>query len=130
MLAGAAPIPASSGQTIRHRLNRAGDRQLNCALHTIVLTRLKHGAMNVQPEHPSPAELGQQRRMGIQNPALELRERPGPKLLHVARQDEELDLMIYQDSPDRGIQLVRVRMGAPRQMSSRDSSRSRSDERS
>ena len=42
MLAGAGPIPASSGQTIRHRLNRGGDRQLNCALHTIVLSRLKH----------------------------------------------------------------------------------------
>ena len=42
MLAGAAPIPASSGQTIRHRLNRCGDRQLNSALHTIVLTRLQH----------------------------------------------------------------------------------------
>lgn len=42
MLGGSAPIPASSGQTVRYRLNRAGDRQLNCALHTIVLTRLKH----------------------------------------------------------------------------------------
>ncbi len=42
MLGGAAPIPASSGQTIRYRLNRGGDRQLNCALHTIVLTRLQH----------------------------------------------------------------------------------------
>ena len=42
MLAGAAPIPASSGHTVRHRLNRGGDRQLNCALHTIVLSRLKH----------------------------------------------------------------------------------------
>jgi transposase len=42
MLGGSAPIPASSGQTIRYRLNRAGDRQLNCALHTIVLTRLQH----------------------------------------------------------------------------------------
>jgi transposase len=42
MLAGSAPIPASSGQTVRHRLNRGGDRQLNCALHTIVLARLKH----------------------------------------------------------------------------------------
>lgn len=42
MLGGSAPIPASSGQTIRYRLNRAGDRNLNCALHTIVLTRLKH----------------------------------------------------------------------------------------
>ena len=38
-LAGAAPIPASSGQTIRHRLDRSGDRQLNRALHQIVLTR-------------------------------------------------------------------------------------------
>jgi hypothetical protein len=35
-------IPASSGQTVRHRLNRAGDRQLNRALHTIVLSRLQH----------------------------------------------------------------------------------------
>jgi len=42
MLGGAAPIPASSGQTVRYRLNRAGDRDLNCALHTIVLTRLQH----------------------------------------------------------------------------------------
>jgi transposase len=38
-LAGAAPIPASSGQTIRHRLDRSGDRKLNRALHTIVVTR-------------------------------------------------------------------------------------------
>lgn len=38
-LAGVAPIPASSGQVVRHRLNRGGDRQLNRALHTIVLSR-------------------------------------------------------------------------------------------
>ena len=42
MLGGAAPIPASSGQTVRLRLNRSGDRQLNQALHTIVLTRLRY----------------------------------------------------------------------------------------
>ena len=42
MLAGAAPIPASSGQTVRHRLNRSGNRQLNRALHTIVLSRLHY----------------------------------------------------------------------------------------
>ena len=42
MLAGAAPIPASSGRTIRHRLNRSGDRQLNRALHTIALSRLRY----------------------------------------------------------------------------------------
>ncbi len=42
MLGGAAPIPASSGQTVRVRLNRSGDRQLNQALHLIVLTRLRY----------------------------------------------------------------------------------------
>jgi len=41
-LAGVAPIPASSGQVTRHRLNRSGDRQLNRALHTIVFVRLRH----------------------------------------------------------------------------------------
>ncbi len=41
-LAGVAPVPASSGQTIRHRLSRGGDRQLNRALHTIVLHRRQH----------------------------------------------------------------------------------------
>jgi len=40
-LAGVAPIPASSGQTTRYRLNRHGDRDLNRALHIIVLTRLR-----------------------------------------------------------------------------------------
>lgn len=40
-LAGAAPIPASSGRTHRVRLNRGGDRQLNCALHRIALTRAR-----------------------------------------------------------------------------------------
>lgn len=39
-LAGVSPIPASSGQVQRHRLNRSGDRALNCALHTIILCRL------------------------------------------------------------------------------------------
>jgi transposase len=40
-LAGTNPIPASSGQVTRYRLNRGGDRQLNRALHTIVLVRLR-----------------------------------------------------------------------------------------
>ena len=42
MLGGAAPIPASSGRTVRYRLNRGGDRQLNRALHTIVVSRERH----------------------------------------------------------------------------------------
>ena len=40
-LAGTNPIPASSGKVTRHRLNRSGDRQLNQALHTIALVRLR-----------------------------------------------------------------------------------------
>ena len=42
MLAGAAPVEASCGQVIRHRLNRGGDRQLNRALHTIVMIRQRY----------------------------------------------------------------------------------------
>jgi transposase len=42
MLAGVAPIPASSGQTQRMRLNRGGNRQLNRALHTIALAQAWH----------------------------------------------------------------------------------------
>jgi transposase len=46
-IAGTCPIPASSGNTVRHRLNRGGDRQLNRAINTIVLTR-----MRTDPRHP------------------------------------------------------------------------------
>jgi transposase len=38
-LAGVAPIPASSGNRNRHRLDRGGNRQLNCALHRIAVTQ-------------------------------------------------------------------------------------------
>ncbi|WP_026536267.1 IS110 family transposase [Arthrobacter sp. H14] len=41
-LAGVSPIPASSGNTTRHRLNRGGDRRLNRALHTIAMVRMTH----------------------------------------------------------------------------------------
>lgn len=41
MLCGVAPIPASSGKTNRHRLNRGGDRQANKALYRVVLCRLR-----------------------------------------------------------------------------------------
>lgn len=41
MLCGAAPIPASSGRTNRHRLNRGGDRQANAALYRVTLSRMR-----------------------------------------------------------------------------------------
>ena len=42
MLAGAAPLPASSGRVTRHRLNRGGDRQLNRVLHVVAIHRTRH----------------------------------------------------------------------------------------
>lgn len=41
-LAGVNPIPASSGNTVRHRLNRGGDRTLNSALHMVTITKMTH----------------------------------------------------------------------------------------
>ena len=40
-LCGACPIPATSGKTVRHRLNRGGNRQANAALYRVVITRMR-----------------------------------------------------------------------------------------
>ena len=40
MANGTAPIEASSGRVVRHRLNRGGNRQLNRAIHTAALTQI------------------------------------------------------------------------------------------
>ena len=43
-LCGVAPIPASSGKTTRHRLNRGGNREANWALYLIAVGRMAwHG---------------------------------------------------------------------------------------
>lgn len=39
-LTGVAPLEASSGQVVRHRLNRGGDRQANAALYWVVVVRM------------------------------------------------------------------------------------------
>lgn len=41
-LCGADPVPASSGKTVRHRLNPGGDRAANSALHMIAIVRLRY----------------------------------------------------------------------------------------
>jgi transposase len=53
-LAGIAPIPASSGNQTRHRLDRGGNRQLNSAIHRMAITQIRH--------HP-PATTYYQRRL-------------------------------------------------------------------
>ncbi|MGH2427692.1 MAG: IS110 family transposase [Candidatus Limnocylindria bacterium] len=42
MLTGTAPVPASSGKTTRHRLNRSGDRQANAMLYLLALNRMRY----------------------------------------------------------------------------------------
>ena len=44
MACGVAPIPASSGNTQRYRLNRGGNRKLNYALHIVALTQAREHA--------------------------------------------------------------------------------------
>ena len=57
-LCGVNPIPASSGKTNRHRLNRSGDRQANAALYRIVVVRLRH-------DHQTKAYMGRRTREGM-----------------------------------------------------------------
>lgn len=55
-LAGTAPLEASSGQRSRHRLNRGGDRDLNRALHTVAITRLRCHPETIRYETRRTAE--------------------------------------------------------------------------
>jgi transposase len=62
-LTGVAPLPASSGKTNRHRLNRGGDRQANSALYLIITGRMKN--------HPETLAYVQRRRAeGRSNPEI------------------------------------------------------------
>ena len=67
-LGGTSPLPASSGQTVRHRLNRGGDRALNRAIHAIALSpdaqlpphpRLRRPAHRRRKDHPGNPPLPQ-----------------------------------------------------------------------
>ena len=62
-LTGVAPLPASSGKTTRHRLNRGGDRQANSALYMIAVGRMKN--------HPETITYVERRRAeGLSNPEI------------------------------------------------------------
>jgi transposase len=62
-LCGAAPVPASSGKTTRHRLSRGGDRRANSALHTIALVRMRN-------HPPTKAFVKRQRDRGRSTPEI------------------------------------------------------------
>jgi len=55
-LCGACPIPASSGKTSRHRLNRGGNRQANAALFRIVVVRMRWHPATIAYVHRRTAE--------------------------------------------------------------------------
>jgi transposase len=74
-LAGVAPLPASSGQTRRHRLSRGGDRQLNRAPHTIVPPPSPARSAD-QGLHRSPGRRGQEPPRG--HPPAQALPRPSP----------------------------------------------------
>ena len=62
-LTGVAPLPASSGKTTRHRLNRGGDRQANSALYMIIVGRMRN--------HPETrAYVARRRAQGKTNPEI------------------------------------------------------------
>jgi transposase len=93
-LGGAAPIPASSGAVTRYRLSRAGDRQLNRALHTVALSRLrihqpaKAYALRRTSEGKSPREIKRCLKRAIAREVYRLMEThaaaPGNPLPHTA----------------------------------------------
>jgi transposase len=74
---GTAPIEASSGEVIRHRLSRAGNRQLNCCLHVRLFSKMhgpnvirhSHGADAPAPRvhrHQAPEQYRQLRPLGVE----------------------------------------------------------------
>ncbi|WP_435817806.1 transposase [Micromonospora chersina] len=78
--AGVAPIEVSSGDVVRHRLSRAGDRQLNRALHVIAITQIRRDnrrrgllpAQTTNREEPSRSTTlleAPPRQRGLPNPA-------------------------------------------------------------
>jgi transposase len=90
-LAGVAPIPASSGQVTRHRLNRGGDRQLNRELHTIVLARLRDDpqtrryAARRRSEGKSTRDIRRCLKRVVARQLFKLLERDGPSGAELAR---------------------------------------------
>ena len=54
--AGIAPIPASSGRTDRHRLDRGGNRQINAAIHRMAVTRARRDPQTQDYIAPKKAE--------------------------------------------------------------------------
>jgi transposase len=80
-LCGAAPVPASSGKTTRHRLSRGGDRAANSALHRIALVRMSNHGLAATSSAKEPRAAPRKRSCDCSNapsPARSSDSSPGP----------------------------------------------------
>jgi transposase len=100
-LAGVAPIPASSGSRDRHRLDRGGNRQLNCALHRIALTQARC-------HEPARIYLARKQAEGkTRKEALRcLKRRLVRPVLHALRERDEVPSTSLSQEGDRKIDLT------------------------
>jgi hypothetical protein len=84
-LGGTSPIPASSGRTVRHRLNRGGDRALNRAIHAIAVTRIRSCARTAAAPGPQLRPDPRLRRPPHRRGKDPTRDPPLPQALHRPR---------------------------------------------
>ena len=82
-LAGTCPIPASSGNTLRHRLNRGGDRRLNRALTTVVIVRMRTHAPTRPTSPGAEQKVAPPRRSCAHASATSLDNSSGPSPQHI-----------------------------------------------
>jgi len=86
--------------------------------------------MDVKTVHSLPAELGQQRGMGVENATSKSRERVGTDSLHVTGEQDQLRPRVDQHLTDDGIQRLRTRMSLTREVMRRNVGCARPLERS
>ena len=91
----------------------------------LALSGRQHGLVHPRAVHPLPAEPRQQRRMDVEDAVAIARQRAGPELLHVPREDDELGVMARERLEDGGVERVGVRMRGPAQVVAREAGASR-----
>src|SRR5262249_27862872 len=82
-------------------------------------TGLQNGLKNTTAVHPLATELRQEGWMCVENPALELRKHAWPQLLHVSREEHEIDLRQFQSITNCDIQSIGVGVSVRGEMNGR-----------
>ena len=82
MANGTAPIEASSGRVVRHRLNRGGNRQLNRAIHTAALAQISRSGTEGRTYYERCLGRGKTKREAIRALKRRISDRVWTHLLH------------------------------------------------